>query len=396
MDSRFDDIRPYFDSEVPKAVERMLSYEYLPAIAEFLRMPYEQLKSLLHKCKSVDNFQDYIMASVVTQILKNSAKEVTFSGLHFFEGGQKHLIITNHRDIVLDSAIIQLVFHNNGVKTTEIAVGDNLISSQFIEDVARSNKMIKVTRSSSPREVYNASKLMSEYIRGQIESGTSSIWIAQRQGRTKDGIDQTEQGLLKMLSMSGKGDFEKDMNALSILPIAISYEFEPCDIHKAYEVYVSRRHKYEKGKDEDFISIVTGMTQWKGNIHLEVTDPITPEEIMYCAQFTKNERFTALAKIIDKQIHNAYKLWPNNYIAADLLSPEGEFGRYSDYYSPQQKKAFIEYIDTQIEGAQKSIGAYSSEDLSLDKQELKEILLGIYANPLFSKESYDNPTPYLE
>lgn len=394
MESKFDDIRPYYDSEVPAAVERMLSYEYLPAIADFLKLPFEDLKALLQKCRSVDNFQDYIMASVVTQILKHSAKEVTFSGLHYFEGGPKHLIITNHRDIVLDSAIIQLVFHNNGVKTTEIAVGDNLISSQFIEDVARSNKMIKVTRSSSPREVYNASILMSEYIRGQIESGKSSIWIAQRQGRTKDGIDRTEQGLLKMLYMSGEGDFEFDMNSLSILPIAISYEFEPCDIHKAYEVYVSRRHKYVKGEDEDFISIITGISQQKGNIHLEVTDPITPEEIEYCSQFTKNERFTALAKIIDKQIHLAYKLWPNNYIAADLLTTGG--AKYSEHYTKEQKEVFLEYVNTQIQGAKKSIGAYSSEELSLDNQELKEILLGIYANPLFSKESYFKATPYLE
>ena len=387
MDSRFDDIRPYYDSEVPEAVKRMLSFEYLPDIAEFLKLPLDRLKELLGSCKTVDDFQNNIMASVVTIILKHSANEVTFFGLNFFENGFKHLIMTNHRDIVLDSAIIQLMLHKHNVKTTEIAVGDNLISSQFIEDVARSNKMIKVTRSSSPVEVYNASKLMSEYIRRQIESGTSSIWIAQRQGRTKNGIDQTEQGLLKMLSMSGNGDFNTDMKSLSILPIAISYEFEPCDIQKAYEVYITRRQKYIKGEKEDFLSIVNGISQWKGNIHLEVTDPITPDEIESCSHLIKNERFTALAKIIDKRIRSSYKLWPNNYIAADLLDENGE-EKYSHHYTNDQKVSFIEYVDGRIEGLKKSIGAYLSEDLSLDKQELKEIFLGIYANPLFSKESY--------
>lgn len=388
MDSKFDEIRPYYDSEIGGAVERMLKFEYLPDIAAFLKMPSEELYGLLSKCKSVDDFQNYIMSTVVDRILKNSAKEVTFKGLHFFEDGRKHLLMTNHRDIVLDSAIIQLVLHNNKIKTTEIAVGDNLISSKFIEDVARSNKMIKVTRSSSPLEVYNASKLLSEYIRMQITTSTSSIWIAQRQGRTKNGVDMTEQGLLKMLSMSGVGVFKEDMNSLSILPISISYEFEPCDIQKAYEVYVSRRQKYVKGENEDFNSILLGMLSYKGNIHLQATEPITEQEVEFCSKFSKNERFSALAKIIDKQIHKGYKLWPNNYIAADLLANNIKTPKYGEHYSIEERESFIYYMNNEIDNLQKNIGAYYKKEITIDIKELKEIFLRIYANPLFSKESY--------
>ena len=220
---------------------------------------------------------------------------------------------------------------------------------------------------------------MSEYIRMQIASSKSSIWIAQRQGRTKDGLDKTEQGLLKMLSMSGKGDFEADMSELSFLPIAISYEFEPCDIEKAVEVYVGRRQKYVKSEGEDLESILTGMKQWKGNIHLEATESISPKEISDCSKLVKNERFMALSKIIDKRIHSAYRLWPNNYIAADLLSNEGH---YCNRYSNEQRDCFIDYMQKRISAGQKSIDAHSQEKYPFVKEELEDIFLRIYANPV--------------
>jgi hypothetical protein len=215
------------------------------------------------------------------------------------------------------------------------------------------------------------------FIRYKVAGQRSSIWIAQRNGRTKDGIDLTEQGLLKMLDMSGSGDFVKDMEALDILPVAISYEYEPCDAFKTHELYVSRRQKYVKGEDEDYNSILTGLTQWKGNIHFEFTEPVLPKEVEYCSQFSKNERFQELAKIIDRQIHTTYRLWPNNYIAADLLAVgEGGSakGKYSDHYNPEQKAHFEEYAAKQL------------STLDGDAAELREIFLGIYANPVKSQE----------
>lgn len=373
MDSKFDGIRPYYDSEIPSAVERMSNFEFLDGIANFLKMESrDELLSLLFKCSKVDDFQNYIMAFVVNRILKNSAAEITYSGLDYFTNNEKHLILANHRDIVLDSAIIQLIFHNNKVNTTEIAVGDNLISSEFIEDVARSNKMIKVTRSSSPLEVYNSSKLLSEYIRSKVATNQSSIWIAQRNGRTKNGKDLTEQGLLKMLYLSGEDNFVENLDELRILPVAISYEYEPCAVEKTQEIYISKRQKYVKAPDEDFNSIVSGMSNWKGNISINFTEPITHEEMVYCSQYKKNDRFLELAKIIDRQIYSSYKLWPNNYVAAYLLTSED---RYKESFTPEDRERFVDYLENSL------------QRLNGDREELKDIFLKIYANPLFSYES---------
>lgn len=374
MESKFDDIRPYYDSEVPAAAARMIGDQNIDAIAEFLGLSGEMLRNRLSKCVDIDSFQSNIMAFAVEKILENTSKGVTYGGLHYFEGGDKHLIVTNHRDIVLDAAIIQLILHNHGVKTTEMAVGDNLISSKFVEDIARSNKMIKVVRSTSPREVYESSKLLSEYIRSKVVSQESSIWIAQRNGRTKDGHDMTEQGLLKMFEMSGSGDFIKDNIELNILPVAISYEYEPCDLEKTHELYESRRHKYVKAPDEDFNSILKGIEQWKGRIHFEFTEPVLPEEVEYCANFKKNERFQELAKIIDKQIHTTYKLWPNNYIAADLLAEvAGKKAEFAEKYTPEERLTFERYAEKQI------------AKIEGDEAELRDIFLHIYANPLYYK-----------
>lgn len=377
---RFSDIRPYNDSEIPAAVTRISCNPFIEQIVSFLGIgSAEDFRKLLLSCKTVDDFQERIMAFVVSDILKKTADKLTYSGLHYFDGGRKHVIITNHRDIVLDSAIIQLILHNNHVRTTEIAAGDNLISTQFIEDITRSNKMIKVIRSTSPREVYISSKILSEYIRQEVGGESSSIWIAQRGGRTKDGKDETEQGLLKMLDMSGSGDFIKDMTELELLPVAISYEYEPCDIFKTHELFISRRQKYQKAPDEDTNSILTGIRQWKGNINFSFTEPVLPSEVEYCSKFEKNERFQELAKIIDRQIHSTYKLWPNNYIAADLMnSRKGSWtDKYAANYTQEQKAHFVEYKEKQLA----KIEADASD--AVERKELEDIFLGIYANPVF-------------
>ena len=258
----FDDIRPYIDVEIPAAMERIAANPLLDEIAKYL-LPdgnHGQFKNILLSCRTTDDFQNRVMAFVVNKILSDTSKGLTYGGLSNFDGGQKFLIITNHRDIVLDSAIINIILHNHNIQTTEIAVGDNLITSDFIEDIARTNKMIKVVRSTSPREVYTSSQKLSKYIRYNVASQKSSLWIAQRNGRTKDGLDFTEQGLLKMLEMSGSGDFVKDFSELNILPASISYEYEPCDLLKAVELYVSKRRKYVKSANEDAL-------QYKRSLH---------------------------------------------------------------------------------------------------------------------------------
>jgi hypothetical protein len=210
-------------------------------------------------------------------------------------------------------------------------------------------------------------------MRYRVSNQISSIWIAQRNGRTKDGIDVTEQGLLKMFDMSGSGDFVKDFNELSIMPASISYEYEPCDILKAVELYITRRQKYVKAEGEDLNSILTGIMQPKGRIHIQFNEPLTEEEVNAAAELDKNERFKALGIAMDRKIIANYKLWPNNYIAYDMLNGEGMF---ADKYTAEEKVAFEGYLNAIMQ---------KSDKMEVDKAELKEILLGIYANPVVGK-----------
>ena len=369
----FDSIRPYIDAEVPAAMERIAANPLLDEIAKYL-FPggnHSQLKKILLSCKTTDDFQYNVMAFVVNKILSDTAKNLTYGGLSNFDTGKKYLIITNHRDIVLDSAIINIILHNHNIQTTEIAVGDNLITSDFIEDIARTNKMIKVVRSTSPREVYTSSQRLSKYIRYNVASQKSSLWIAQRNGRTKDGMDCTEQGLLKMLEMSGSGNFIKDFSELAILPASISYEYEPCDVLKAIELYISKRRKYVKSENEDLNSILTGIMQFKGNIHIEFTSPISMQELEEAAKLDKNERFKQLAYDMDRRIISAYKLWGNNYIAYDILY---DTDKYAGHYTPKERAEFESYL------------SYKLHDTEWNTEELKNIFLGIYANPIIQKE----------
>lgn len=373
--TKFDDIRPYNDSEVHPALERIVANPLLSNIAKYLFPGKDEnlFKQLLLSCNTKDDFQIKVMSGVVEKILADTSKGLTYEGLEYFDGGAKHLIVSNHRDIVLDSAIIQLILFRHDVPRTEIAVGDNLITSSFIEDITRCNRMIKVIRSTSPREVYTTSKVLSEYMRYRVSNQISSIWIAQRNGRTKDGIDVTEQGLLKMFDMSGSGDFVKDFNELSIMPASISYEYEPCDILKAIELYITRRQKYVKAEGEDLNSILTGIMQPKGRIHIQFNEPLTEEEVRAAAELGKNERFKALGIAMDRKIIANYKLWPNNYIAYDMLNGEG---RFADKYTAEEKVAFEGYLNAIMQ---------KSDKMEVDKAELKEILLGIYANPVVGK-----------
>ena len=312
------------------------------------------------------------MRNVVQKIVSGTMKNLTHSGTENFKEGRRYLLISNHRDIVLDSAVIQFLLNENGVPTTESAVGDNLITSPFIEDVIRSNKMIKVIRSTSPRELYMVSKTLSEYIRTNISQSNSSVWIAQRNGRTKDGLDMTEQGLLKMFDMSGKGDFANDFAELNIMPTSISYEYEPCDILKAVELFIKKRQKYIKGKDEDLNSIITGIMQFKGNVHFSFNEPLTADEIGSAAELDSNERFKALAGIIDKKINFNYKLWKTNYMAYDILNSTNEF---ANMYSSAEKDEFLNYISFKMQSVEEGM------------EEVEQILLSIYANPVVTRKN---------
>jgi hypothetical protein len=275
------------------------------------------------------------------------------------------MFIANHRDIVLDSAILQTIFVANNIKTSEITFGSNLMRPQLVVDIGKINKMFKIVRGGTAREIFVNSLNVSEYMRYAITEKHESTWIAQRNGRTKDGTDKTEIAVLKMFAMSNKKPFTENLSELNITPIAVSYEYEPCDFMKTREIYISRRQDYVKAPGEDLNSILHGILQFKGNTHYTICEAVTTEELTECEKLPHSERFKELANIIDKKIYKGYKLWKTNYIAHDILHKKSEF---TDLYSPNDRERFIEYMNNglnQIDG---------------NRNELQEIFLGIYAN----------------
>lgn len=367
------EIRPYVGNEEREALSRIAAHPIIDPISNFL-FPgegSERFRELISSLSGVDEFQSKVMLNAIQTIIKRSTSGLTYSGIDQLRDDKPRLYISNHRDIMLDSAIVQVILFLNNFQTSEMAVGDNLITDSFTEDVARSNKMIKVVRSGTPKELYKSSSLLSQYIREAITSGRSSVWIAQRNGRTKNGIDTTEQGLLKMFDMSGSSNFVKDFNELRITPISISYEYEPCDILKAKELYISKRKKYEKSPGEDLNSILTGLLQNKGGVHVHFCDPISLEELEGCSKNEKNEKFKRLAEMIDSKIRSTFKLWGNNYIAHDTLYSTSEFERF---YSKEELMAFNNYCNTLLSNFDGEI------------EELRDIFLSIYSNPLTVKQ----------
>ena len=376
MGKDYSNIRPYDDRETSQALKRVASAPELKAISDFIYGPghEEELRDRLRNLDGIYQFQASVMAGVIQAIIDKTSAGLTVEGLEHVRDGRKHMLISNHRDIILDPAIIQLVLFNHHISTTEIAVGDNLIANPLIEDIFRSNRMIKVVRGGTPREKYLSSSLLSSYMRENITSDRCSVWIAQRNGRSKDGHDATEQGLLKMFEMSGSGDFVKDFRELSILPIAISYQYEPCDFLKARELYISRRERYVKKPGEDTISILTGVRQNKGRIAFHFCPEITERELTECASYEKNERFKALADIMDGRICGSYRLWDTNYIAYDMLE-KGE--ACASEYTPESRAVFLERM-------KKGLFAIVEKEPCIDMDELTEIYLSIYANPVRS------------
>ena len=373
--TEFEGISPYNDEEASEALGKLAEHPAVAMVSQKL-FPNEApdfLKNILKQIKTVDQFQEIVMAKFVRWAIENTAHNFSYDGISNINADKKYLILSNHRDIILDPAITQLVLYMNGLPMTEIAVGDNLITSKEIEYMIRSNRMIKVIRGVSARELYLSSQMLSRYIRLNITNNRRSIWLAQRQGRTKDGYDMTEQGLLKMLDMSGDGDFQKNFEELNIVPMSISYEFEPCDILKAREILISRTQKYVKASGEDWNSIMVGIMQPKGNIHLHIGTPLTSEEIAAAAQCDKNDRYQLIRNAVDKRVVEGYKLWPNNYLAYDILNSTD---KYSANYSAEDKAKFLAYMEHQL-------GTVEPE---LNKEELREVFLGIYANPVLAKE----------
>ncbi len=375
--NEFTDISPYTDAEAVEALGKLADH---PAVVEVSKAIFpdkepEFLRKILKSVKSIDEFQILVMNKAVEWVLSTTAHNFSYDGIgNLKKINGKFLAMSNHRDIILDPAITQVVLYRNAIPMTEIAVGSNLLTNKYIEYLIRSNRMIKVIRGINARQLYLSSQVLSKYIRECITSGRSSIWIAQREGRAKDGIDTTEQGLLKMLDMSGTADFTTNFEELNIVPLSISYEYEPCDILKARERLISRTQKYVKGSREDLISIMTGIEQQKGNIHLNIGSPLTHDEIEAASCCNKNDRYQAIRHAVDVRIIEGYKLWKTNYIGYDMVN---HTFKYRDKYTPEDVAQFTDCVEHQLDKVEKS----------LCRADLRDIFLRIYANPVVSLEN---------
>ena len=371
MNNSFDDIRPYRNDEIAEAMHRIAGNNMLPVLAGFVfpEKTLDEVRDLLRSIDNIYDFQSKVMYVANRRIIENSIAEFTFSGLEHIDKEARYVYMSNHRDIMLDASLLQNVLLDNGMDTTEITFGANLMQGGLVIDIGKSNKMFKVERpGSGMREFYKASEHLSEYIRHTITDKRQSVWIAQRNGRTKDGLDRTDQGIINMLRMSGDCDKARALSELNILPMAVSYEWEPCDILKTLELYARSQGPYVKKEGEDLNSILTGIVQPKGRVHFQICEPISEDELFQLAGLSSNEFNKQAAYLIDCRIWSEYRLWPNNYIAYDLLHQTSD---YADHYTQSQKETFIDYMH--------KLDQYAAV---ADQGTLREIFLGIYANPV--------------
>ncbi len=374
-----ENIHPYNDEEAVAALQKLARHPALPVISKYIfpELPINTLRKMLMDIKGVDDFQYQIVSKAVSVVVGRSSSGFTYEGVENLAGiggNGRYLAVSNHRDIVLDPALTQWMLMLNNLPLTEICVGSNLLANGVVEALLRSNRMITVIRGISAREVYLSSQILSKFIRSEISSGRSSVWIAQREGRTKNGLDVTEQGLLKMFDMSGEGDFKSNFRELNIVPMSISYEYEPCAFRKAREILIKQvTGEYHKKENEDMHSILTGIRQWKGGIHLCVGKPLTEEEIDRASWYEKNDRYQAIRRILDERIISGYKLWKTNYMGYDLMTGGT---KYADKYTPEDLEKFKEYTEHKLKRTEKK----------LDKDALRDIFWHIYGNPVVAKE----------
>lgn len=372
----FASISPYTDKEAVEALKRVAKSPILPLVSKFLfpGEPLNRFHKLLKGISSIDEFQEVVMSQVIAAALQRGSSGFSYDGLEYLDKNKTFLAVSNHRDIILDPALVQWTFYYNQLPMTEICVGSNLLeSNKLVADLLRSNRMIKVIRGISAREMYLSSKALSQYIRDAVSTNRSSVWIAQREGRTKNGLDKTEQGLLKMFDMSGGKDFTSNFMELNITPMSISYEYEPCDIKKAREILISRSKKYVKRRNEDLHSITTGISQWKGGIHLSIDKPLTLEEIQMASACSKNDRYQSIRRTLDLRIIRSYKLWKTNYMGYDLMTGGS---KYSSLYTPEDLEQFKQYTEHKLNRVERR----------LNRNELRQIFWEIYGNPVKAKE----------
>ena len=364
----FDDIRPFNPDEIPAATQRMADSEVIPAIAQYLGVPAVALRERIRNIKTLKEFQLGLLKEVIETLLKKTTTYFDWSGLENIGEKKPYLFVSNHRDIVLDAMFLQYILNEAGQNTCQITFGSNLMSHPFVIDFGKVNKMFRTERGGTPKEFYNSMLHMSEYMRHVITEMQESVWIAQRNGRTKNGIDATDPAIIKMFGMSRRDDRVTSLAELNIVPVAVSYEWESCDKLKTIELYLTKKKgHYEKQPNEDLNSILVGIMQPKGHVHFHICPQVTKDDLDALNNCPSGEFYKRVAELMDSRINPHFYLHPNNYIAHDLRS---NTDTYAAHYSAEQKTAFVKYME------------WMNDYPDMNREELEEIFLGIYANPI--------------
>ena len=370
--AEFDKIRPYFDYEVHDAIERIIKERGFIKTLEYFfpNAPIDATLQMLRSLNTIKEFQREFIVKLVCKMEQKSMKSFTFSGLENIEKGKPYLFLSNHRDIILDSALLNSHLALEGFETSEIAIGSNLLILPWITDLVKLNRTFIVHRNISVKELYESSLLLSKYINYTIKEKNTSVWLAQREGRTKNGDDKTQVSILKMLNMSSKGSVIDNLKSLNIVPMTISYEYEPCDVLKVVEQYNKKIDKtYKKSKIDDMTGMRYGLECEKGNVTIHLGKPLNEEFDSLPKIDNKNLLYEEIVKFIDKKIYSGYKFYPINYVAADILT---QSNKYSANYTDEEKQQALKYIESQC--------VLFIGDVDLQKK----MLLEIYANPVFN------------
>jgi len=372
----FDSIRCYHQEEVPAALERLSKNKLFVNIlgTVYPLLPKEVLIQRLTSFDNADDFQKIMVYPFLQYIESNLTKGIELQGLKNIDKSRPYLYVSNHRDIILDSALLCAKLMENDMDTVEIAIGDNLLLFPWIEDLVRMNKSFIVRRSPGAKQMLESSKLLSTYMAYTINEKKNSIWIAQREGRAKDSDDRTQESLLKMFNMGGTGTFAENLAALHICPLSISYEYDPCDYLKAKEFQQKRDNPdHKKSPQDDLLSMKTGVMGYKGKVVYKIAGEISDEILKLGEEIqNRNELVSAIAGLIDTSIHSNYAIYKINKIAYDLLHETKQFEKS---YSLLEKLDFEKYLEMQI----------SKIDLpNKDLDFLKIKMLEMYANPLIN------------
>ena len=375
--SKFDKIRPFYDSEVNEALCKVADHPMMKAMMSFTYPDVEENDWIeqLKRTHAIRAFQCNFIYPAVMKVLEKSSDGLTTSGFEKLEKHTPYLFISNHRDIILDTSLLNTCLFDHGLVMTASAIGDNLVRKSFLHTLSKLNRNFLVQRSLSPRELLQSSKLMSEYICQLILRENRSVWIAQREGRTKDGNDATHPGVLKMLSMGSDEENLMDyFKKLKIVPVSISYEYDPTDALKMPQLMAEANDEvYIKEKNEDFMTLLSGIMGQKKRIHIHVGDVLESELDEIASKFdNSNRQIQALAQAIDDSVLANYKLWPTNYIAYDLLN---NTDKYSHLYTEKEKSLFERRLEIRID-----------ENNPLELQGF----LAMYANPVVNKSKYEN------